>query len=95
MRVALILLPLTLALAGCKREAQETVAQAKGAAADAERGAREAAASVQSTADDARQRALRGGPARPRPTRPPPARAAADDAAAKAGRRGLGDRLGS
>ena len=57
MRVALVLFSATLLLAGCKREAQEAVAQAKGAAADAERAAKEAAAQARSAADQAKSAA--------------------------------------
>jgi len=46
-----------LVLAGCKRETQEAVAQAKGAAADAERAAKQAAAQAQNAADQARSAA--------------------------------------
>src|SRR5215468_2521564 len=75
MRVLLVLSLATLFLSGCKRETQEAVAQAKGAAADAERAAKEAAASARAAADDA------AASARAAADR---ARAAADDAAAKA-----------
>lgn len=53
MRVVLVLFLASLVLAGCKREAQEAVAQAKGAAADAERAAKEAAAQAKAAADQA------------------------------------------
>src|SRR6185503_13579207 len=54
MRIPLVLFFGTLVLAGCKRETQEAVAQAKGAAADAERAAKEAAAQARNAADQAR-----------------------------------------
>ncbi|HUM10751.1 MAG TPA: hypothetical protein VLT82_07380 [Myxococcaceae bacterium] len=75
MRVALVLAALTLALAGCKRETQETVAQAKGAAADAERAAKNAAAQARDAADQVTASARSAADQ---------AKAAADEAAAKA-----------
>ena len=57
-----------LLLAGCKREAQEAVAEAKGAAAEAQRAAKEAANQAAATAKSAADQA----------------RSATDDAAAKA-----------
>lgn len=75
MRVVLVVFLATLLLAGCKREAQEAVAQAKGAAADAERAAKDAAAQARSAADQAAASARSAGDQ---------ARTAADDAAAKA-----------
>jgi hypothetical protein len=94
MRIPLVLLLGTLVLSGCKRETQETVAQAKGAAADAERAARDAAdqariaanqaaASARSAADQARAAADDAAAS---------ARHAADDAASKA--RGAADAVG-
>ena len=68
MRIHLVLFFGTLVLAGCKRETQEAVAQAKGAAADAERAAKEAAAQARNAADQASASA----------------HSAADEAAAKA-----------
>lgn len=75
MRVVLVLISATLLLAGCKRETQEAVAQAKGAAADAERAAKEAAAQARSAADQATASARSAADQ---------AKSAADDAAAKA-----------
>ncbi len=57
MRAILVPFLATLLLGGCKREAQEAVAQAKGAAADAERAAKQAAAQAQNAADQARSAA--------------------------------------
>ena len=54
MRVVLVLCTTTLVLAGCKRETQEAVAQAKGAAADAQQAAKDAAAQARNAADEAR-----------------------------------------
>ena len=53
MRILLALSLGTLVLAGCKRETQEAVAQAKGVAADAERAAKDAAAQARNAADQA------------------------------------------
>jgi hypothetical protein len=53
MRIASVLVVGILVLGGCKRETQEAVAQAKGAAADAERAAKDAAAQARSAADQA------------------------------------------
>ena len=75
MRVVLVLFLAMLLLAGCKREAQEAVAQAKGAAADAERAAKDAAAQARNAADQAASTARSAADQ---------AKAAADDAAAKA-----------
>lgn len=75
MRVLLVLFLGTLLLSGCKRETQEAVAQAKGAAADAERAAKEAAASARAASEHAASGARAAADQ---------ARAAADDAAAKA-----------
>ena len=75
MRIALVLVLGTLVLAGCKREAQEAVATAKGAAADAERAAKDAAAQARSTADQAAASARSAADQ---------AKAAADEAATKA-----------
>ncbi|MGZ3444543.1 MAG: hypothetical protein ACXWLG_02630 [Myxococcaceae bacterium] len=75
MRVALVLLSATLLLAGCKREAQEAAAKAKGAAADAQRAANEAAARARSAADQAAATARSAADQ---------ARTAADDAASRA-----------
>ena len=80
MRVVPVLCLATLLLAGCKRETQEAVAQAKGAAADAERAAKEAAAQARSAADQATASARSAGDQ---------AKAAADEAAARA--RGAAD----
>ncbi len=79
MRLALVVLG-TLVLGGCKREAQEAVAQAKGAAAEAERAAKEAAAQARSAADQAASSARSAADQ---------ARSAADDAASRA--RGAAD----
>jgi len=58
MRAVLVLLVLAgIALAGCKREAQEAVAEAKGAAADAQRAANDVAAQAKATADEAAAKA--------------------------------------
>jgi hypothetical protein len=57
MRLVLVLVLTTLVLAGCKREAQEAVAQAKGAAADAERAAKEAANQAKTATDEAAAKA--------------------------------------
>jgi hypothetical protein len=75
MRVVLVLFTATLFLTGCKREAQEAVARAKGAAEEAERAAKDAATSARDAADQA---------ARGARTAADQARAAADDAAARA-----------
>ena len=75
MRIPLVLFVGILVLAGCKRETQETVAQAKGAAADAERAAKEAAAQARKAADQAAASAR---------STADQARATADEAAAKA-----------
>ena len=75
MRIPLVLFLGTLVLAGCKRETQEAVAQAKGAAADAERAAKDAAAQARNAADQAAASARSAADQ---------ARAAADEAAAKA-----------
>jgi hypothetical protein len=86
MRVPLVLFLGILVLCSCKRETQEAVAQAKGAASDAQRAARDAAdqarhaadqaaASARSAADQARSAADQAAAS---------ARSAADDAAAKA-----------
>ena len=75
MRIPLVLFLGTLVLSGCKRETQETVAQAKGAAADAERAAKDAAAQARTAADQAAASARSAADQ---------ARAAADDAATKA-----------
>jgi hypothetical protein len=80
MRIAFALVLGTLFLAGCKRETQEAVAQAKGAAADAERAAKDAAAQARSAADHAATSARSAADE---------AKAAADEAAAKA--RGAAD----
>jgi hypothetical protein len=77
MRIPLVLFLGALVLSGCKRETQETVAQAKGAAADAERAARDAAAQARTAADQAAAGARAAADQ---------ARAAADDAAARARR---------
>lgn len=86
MRIPLVLFLGTLVLAGCKRETQEAVAQAKGAAADAERAAKDAAAQARSAADQAaasaRSAADQARAAADEATAK--ARAAADDAAARA-----------
>jgi len=55
MRLALALCTLSLLLAGCKQEAKETVARAKGAAADAERTAKQVSAQAKSGAEAAAQ----------------------------------------
>jgi hypothetical protein len=57
MRLLVVLLVTALLTTGCKREAQETVAQAKGAAADAERAAKDAAAQARTAADQAKSAA--------------------------------------
>jgi len=75
MRVPLVLFLGVLVLCGCKRETQEAVAQAKGAAGDAERAARDAADQARRAADQAAATARSAADQ---------ARAAADDAAAKA-----------
>ena len=75
MRVVLVLFSATLFLAGCKRETQEAVAQAKGAAADAERAAKDAASQARSAADQAAAGARSAADQ---------AKSAADDAAARA-----------
>jgi len=75
MRFFLVLFLGTLLLSGCKRETQEAVAQAKGAAADAERAAKEAAASARAASEHAASGARAAADQ---------ARAAADDAASKA-----------
>jgi hypothetical protein len=75
MRIPLVLFLGVLVLSGCKRETQETVAQAKGAAADAERAARDAAAQARTAADQTAASARSAADQ---------ARAAADDAAASA-----------
>ncbi|HTS79301.1 MAG TPA: hypothetical protein VMH40_01770 [Myxococcaceae bacterium] len=75
MRLVLLLLCTTTLLAGCKRQAQEAVAEAKGAAADAQRAARDAAAQARSAADQAKAAADDAAAK---------ARAAADDATARA-----------
>ena len=82
MRTALIVLSTGLLLAGCKRETQEAVAQAKGAAADAERAAKQAAAQAQNAADQAKS-AADDAAARARAAADQ-AKSAADEAAAKA-----------
>ncbi len=78
MRVVLVVFLATFVLAGCKRETQEAVAQAKGAAAAAERAAREAAdqvaATARSTKDQAKATAddsLTGRPNGPSGAQPP------------------------
>jgi len=81
LRTALVLSAL-LVVTGCKRETQEAVAQAKGAAADAERAAKEAAAQAQNAADHARS-AADDAAAKAREAANQ-ARTAADEAAAKA-----------
>jgi len=75
MRFTLVLFLGALLLSSCKRETQETVAQAKGAAADAERAARDAAAQARSAADQATASARSAADQ---------ARSAASDAAASA-----------
>lgn len=75
MRLLLVLVVATLVLPGCKREAQEAVAQAKGAAADAERAAKEAAAQARGATDQATAEAKEAAAQ---------ARSAADQAAAQA-----------
>ncbi|GEM_PF-358469 len=87
MRVSLVLVLGTLLLTGCKRETQEAVAQAKGAAADAERAAKDAAAQARSAADQAKVAADEAA-AKARHAADQ-AKAAADEAAAKA--RGAAD----
>jgi len=93
MRIPLVLFLGVLVLSGCKRETQEAVAQAKGAASDAEHAARDAAdearhaadqaaASARSAADQARSAADQA--AASARSAADQARAAADDAAAKA-----------
>src|SRR5215468_9411114 len=82
MRVLLVLSLATLFLSGCKRETQEAVAQAKGAAADAERAAKQAGAQAQNAADQARS-AADDAAAKARAAADQ-ARSAADEAAAKA-----------
>ena len=77
MRVVSVLFVGTLVLTGCKREAQEAVAQAKGAAADAERAAKDAATQARNAADQATASAHSAADQ---------ARSAADEAAAKARR---------
>ena len=84
MRVPLLLALGTLLLTGCKREAQETVAQAKGAAADAERAAKDAADQAKVAADETAAKARQAAAQ---------ARSAADEAAAKA--RGAADQARS
>ena len=81
MRTALVLTVLLL-VAGCKRETQEAVAQAKGAAADAERAAKQAAAQAQNAADQATSAA--DDAAAKAQAAADQARSAADAAAAKA-----------
>lgn len=75
MRIPLVLFLGTLVLAGCKRETEEAVAQAKGAAADAERAAKDAATQARNAADQATAAANEAAAK---------ARGAADDASAKA-----------
>jgi hypothetical protein len=68
MRVVLVLFVAAILLSGCKREAQEAVAETKGAAAEAQKTAKDAAAQARAAADEAAAKT----------------RAAADEAAAKA-----------
>jgi membrane protein involved in colicin uptake len=75
MRISVVLVLGTLVLAGCKREAQEAVARAKGAAADAERAAKDAAAQARNAAEQANAGAHSAADQ---------ARSAAEEAAAKA-----------
>ncbi len=82
MRFLVVLLVTALLAPGCKREAQETVAQAKGAAADAERAAKDVAAQARTTADQAKAAADEAA-AKARQAADQ-ARSAADEAAAKA-----------
>jgi len=86
MRIPLVLFFGTLVLAGCKRETQEAVAQAKGAAADAERAAKEAAAQARNAADQASASAHSAADEAAAKARSAAdqAKAAADEAAAKA-----------
>ena len=55
MRLAIALCTLSLLLTGCKQEAKETVARAKGATADAERTATQVSAQAKSGAEAAAQ----------------------------------------
>jgi len=86
MRIPLVLFFGTLVLAGCKRETQEAVAHAKGAAADAERAAKEAAAQARNAADQASASAHSAADEAAAKARSAAdqAKAAADEAAAKA-----------
>jgi hypothetical protein len=91
MRPLVVLLVTALLTPACKREAQETVAQAKGAAADAERAAKDAAAQARTAADQAKAAADEAA-AKARGAADQ-ARSAADEAAAKA--RGAADQARS
>ncbi len=101
MRILLVLFLGAFVLSGCKRETQEAVAQAKGAAGDAERAAKEAAAQARNAADaaasgarsaaDQARNAADQAAASAR-SAADQARTAADDAAAKA--RGAADAVG-
>ena len=82
MRLLVVLLVTALLTPACKREAQETVAQAKGAAADAERAAKDAAAQARTAADQAKAAADEAA-AKARQAADQ-ARSAADEAAARA-----------
>jgi hypothetical protein len=82
MRPLVVLLVTALLTPACKREAQETVAQAKGAAADAERAAKDAAAQARTAADQAKAAADEAA-AKARGAADQ-ARSAADEAAARA-----------
>jgi hypothetical protein len=77
-----LFLSTALLLAGCKRETSEAVAEAKGAAADAERAAKQAAAQAQNAADQAKS-AADDAAAKARAAANQ-ARTAADEAAARA-----------